>query len=234
MAIIAGGSVYYFATSLMNQPTNEDVEYEDVVVAVVDIEKNNMVSEDMVMIKAVPVEAVHPNAARAFKEVVGFVTKNDIFSGEQMLSSKIGEIGNEDETLSYTIAPGHRAITVFVDQITGVSGYISPGDYVDVVASIMATQGVDEKDVTKTTMLVENLLVLKTGVDIVADTDTSNGVYEHVTLLCTPEQTVSIHHAAVNGRLTLVLRPVLDDGQVGEIYVKKSQVDPRLEIQPGY
>jgi len=234
MAIVAGGAVYYYAASLQSQTTAVEIPYEDVIVAIVDIPKNQMVTQEMVAVKSVPKEAIHILSIHTIEEVVGVVTKNDIFAGEQMLTSKIGLIGNEEETLSYTIPPGMRAISVEVDQATGVSGYVYPGDFVDVVTTILAIEGAEGDNVTITSMFVENMLVLKTGVNLVSNTDADEGIYKYVTLAGTPEQVVRLHHAGSNGRLTLVLRPVLDNSAVGGIYAKEFQIDPRLEIKYGY
>ena len=106
---------------------------------------------------------------------------------------------------SLALEDGKRAISVGVDDISGVSGYIVKGDYVDVIATVIPAEG----NTPVSTSLVENVLVLQVGTKQGA-TD-SEGSYATVTLSVTPQEALKINYAASNGKLRLVLRPILDN-----------------------
>ena len=211
MAIIAGIAVYYFANALQKKNVVEDVNKGQVIVTLADVPENTMITEEMVTIKELPVEAIHPMALSSFEQVIGAITKNPLVAGEQVLLSKLGEQGETAEKLSYSLDPGQRAVSVAVDEVSGVSGYISVGDYVDVVATLILQGGVGEPNRAISVLLVENLLVVETGVEQSGSANDPAVVYETVTLSATPNQVLKINYASTNGSVRLVLRPVLDD-----------------------
>jgi pilus assembly protein CpaB len=210
MAIIAAISVYYFATSLQQKTQVQDVETGYAVVVLTDIPQNTMITEEMVIVKEFSLDAVHPMAITSAEEVVGMIARYPLLVGEQILLSKIGEKGSEAEKLSYTLEPGQRAISIAVDEVAGIAGYISSGDYVDVVATIIIKGELGEPSKPVSTLFVENLLVLETGMKQTGAADDISAVYESVTVSATPKQILKINYASTNGTLRLALRPVLD------------------------
>lgn len=225
MALITAVAVYYFSDSLQRSAQPEEVDTAYVVVALYDIPANTLVNEEMVSLTKLPTEAINLNAATTLTDVVGKITKYPIASSEQVLYSKISERGDDADKLSYALSEGQRAISIAVEDFAGVSGYIEPGDYVDVIATVAVDfepedPEDEEAEVESRSVsyyIAENLLVLETGLkegDVVEST--SN--YTLVTLAGTPEQVLAVYYASTNGqasssqKLTLVLRPVLDGG----------------------
>jgi Flp pilus assembly protein CpaB len=84
------------------------------------------------------------------------------------------------------------------------------GDHVDVVATVVYPTPEGETAYAISTMLVENVLVLKTGLAAVDETETG-AIYQTVTLSVIPDDALRINYAASNGAIRLILRPVLDD-----------------------
>ena len=130
---------------------------------------------------------------------------------EQVIASQLSEKGDGNGALSYVLVDGQRAISVSVDDVAGVSGYITAGDYVDVVATILYPSDGVTSGYPVSTVLVENVLVLKTGMKELTKTDSAAATYTSVTLSASPEDVLKINYAATNGKLRLVLRPVLDN-----------------------
>jgi len=104
------------------------------------------------------------------------------------------------------IAPGMRAISVKVDEVVGVAGFIVPGAHVDAVVTI--TQR--EQNVAR--VVVSNVEVLAAGTraEQTQATDGRNASASVVTLLVTPTDAERISLAASVGRITLTLRNPLD------------------------
>ncbi|OQB25551.1 MAG: SAF domain protein [Firmicutes bacterium ADurb.Bin182] len=214
MALTVGIAVYVFASSLEQKAQPVNIETKSVVAAVQDIPANTLITEDMISLVSLPVQAVHRNAATDPSKVIGQITKYPLVAYEQILVSRLGELGESADALSFQIENNYRAITVEVSEVTGVAGYIEEGDYVDIVATLMLPVAEGGTSYAVSTMLAENILVLKTGMKQVSGTEAQTVSYESVTMRVTPEQALMINYAAANGRLRLVLRPVLDDAIV--------------------
>lgn len=210
LAVLAGFAVYLFASSLKAGSEPAAIPTVSVVVAMVDIPKETMITADMVALKDLPEETIHADAAVRLENVVGSIAVETIVSGEQVLTARVGIQGEGADSLSYQLEKGYRAISVSVNEVTGVSGFIEEGDHVDVVASVIYPKPEGETAYAISTMLVENVLVLKTGLAKVDETDTG-AIYQTVTLSVVPDDAIKINYAASNGLLRLILRPVLDD-----------------------
>jgi pilus assembly protein CpaB len=110
--------------------------------------------------------------------------------------------------LSAVIPEGYRAMTVKVDDVVGVSGFIMPGSFVDVVAIIIppAQQGGEAKDpISK--IVLQNIKVLASGAKIDSpDNQREPTSVNGVTLQVTPEQAEKLVLAANQAKLQLVMR----------------------------
>lgn len=206
MAIIAGVAVYVFASDMQADAQSSSTVTTKVVVATKEIPANTEIMADMVELTSIPSDAVNPYALTDINQVVGKITKSTIFYDEQLLSPRLVEKGAENGALSYTLEEGQRAISVQVDDVSGVAGFIEKGDYVDVIATVLKY---DETGLgtSVSTCLVENLLVLEVGAKLSDETQS----YTTVTLSATTEEALKINYATSNGKLRLVLRPVLDN-----------------------
>jgi len=210
MAIIVGIAVYFFASSLEQNINSESNDLGQVVVAVSDIPANTLITEDMVELAELPSQSINYRAVTSLDQVLGKITKYPLLTQEQVLSPDLLEKGTENGSLSYTLDDGKRAISVSVDDVSGVSGYIAQGDFVDVAATVILYDETG-KSYTASTLIAENIPVLKTGVKQLSSTDSISESYTTVTLCATPEQALKINYAATNGSLCLILRPVLDN-----------------------
>jgi pilus assembly protein CpaB len=210
LAVLAGFSVYLFASQLKTSSEPAVIPTESVVVAAANIPAETLITGDMVVLKDVPEGSAHADAAVNLESVVGSIAVEPIVAGEQVLTARLGVQGEGADSLSYELEKGYRAISVAVNEVTGVSGFIEEGDRVDVVASVIYPKPEGVPAYAISTMLVENVLVVKTGLATVDETDTG-AVYETVTLSVVPDDAIKINYAASNGVLRLILRPVLDD-----------------------
>lgn len=231
MAITAGISVYMFASSIKNEESQiQAVENGNVVVAAVDIPANTYITQEMVMICQLPVEAIHPLAETSIENAIGTISKYPISYYEQVIITKLSEKGSADK-ISYVLETGQRAVSIGVDEVSGISGYIMPGDYVDVIATIMLEGEEGQQSKPASILLVENLLVLETGIKETGAADAVSANYETVTLSATPEELLKLNYASTNGALRLVLRPVLDNVKTNLPYYRPIKLVDDTEIQ---
>ncbi len=136
------------------------------------------------------------------KQAVGLVALQKVLPGEILLRGEFARhpVGS---MLAALLKPGMRAITVPVNEVVGVAGFLLPGNHVDVVEARMNGQ----RAVTKT--VLQNLLVL--AVDQ-TDSHKKNGpvVVHAVTLEVTPPQADVLVKAMTEGRIQLTLRGPTD------------------------
>jgi len=106
------------------------------------------------------------------------------------------------------IPQGMRAVSVRVNDVIGVAGYVLPGNHVDVVATVDPTD--QHPDVTSKVILT-NVTVLTAGTKIERDTDQNKPVTVNVvTLLVDPAQSERLTLASTEGKIQLALRNPLD------------------------
>jgi pilus assembly protein CpaB len=113
--------------------------------------------------------------------------------------------------LSAIIPEGYRAMTVKVDDAAGISGFIQPGTLVDVVVTIDPEGSGRQDPVSK--IVLQNIKVLANGQNIDKPEDEREAKsVKGVTLQVTPEQAEKLALAATEGKLQLVMRSQIDQG----------------------
>jgi pilus assembly protein CpaB len=108
----------------------------NVVVAKVTIQLGEKITADHLMLAPIPNGSAPEGAFRKIDEVVGRVAITAIGVRETVTGMKLAPEG-VGGGLSAVIPEGYRAMTVKVDDVVGVSGFVMPGSYVDVVAVIV-------------------------------------------------------------------------------------------------
>lgn len=103
-----------------------------VLIAQRDIPAQTPITTDDLLMKEMPVEYIQPGAVTSLEGVIGQIPSVPITAGEQILRTKLLAPGRISKTLSEITPEGKRAITVPVDNISGLSGLLQPGDTVDV------------------------------------------------------------------------------------------------------
>lgn len=227
-AVIAAVLLYFYLNSL-NEKANVEVEKTGVVIASVNIPPNTPITDDMLEIKQLPVEAAHAEAVVNEAAAIGKFSKYEISAGEQVLYTKLisPEGGGGDGTLAYEIKPGMRAISIGVGNLSGLVGMIKPQNTVDIIAQFARDEKQadgEEKTIDYTTMIAENIKVLavddviyQEGKEINTETGTA---YTSVTLQVTAQQAMKLNMSEYKGQLRLILRSPLDEDMVGPPTIK--------------
>jgi pilus assembly protein CpaB len=216
LAIITGVLLYRYLDSV-SEPVVVEIEKSNVVVAIADIPANIPITTEMIKLTQLPEESVHILAVKDINEVIGKVSSSVIIQGEQILSSKLITPGVGNGTLAYKINEGMRAITVGVNNLTGLSNMIIPDNRVDIVGmySVEVEQpgGGETKTIDYTTMLLENVRVLAID-DKMTEQDKAASEEEYVslTLEVTPLQAMEVSMTEYKGSLRAILRSPLDEG----------------------
>jgi pilus assembly protein CpaB len=133
-----------------------------VVVAKVPIAKNQRVTKEMLEIKDLSVDSVHPEAVKKAEDIEGSYALTDMKKGEVLFASRFTNQFKETELVTRKIREGLRAVSIEVNFVESVSNLIEPEDYVDVVFSEkLGTSGATSQ--VSTQILLQNVRVLAVG-----------------------------------------------------------------------
>ncbi len=182
-----------------------------VVVAKVSIPLGSKIIAEQLMVVQFPTESTPDGAFEAPEKLAGRVAVTNIAAREPITEARLAPEGTA-AGLSAVIPEGYRAMTVKVDDAAGISGFIQPGTLVDVVVVIDPREGSGMQDpVSK--IVLQNIKVLANGqnIDKPKDEREANSV-KAVTLQVTPEQAEKLALASNEGKLQLVMRNQIDQG----------------------
>lgn len=184
---------------LKNRPVQATEELLPVVVAVMDLTFGEALQSQQMKVVNYPASSLPKGCYASPDSLLGQVTKVFLTENEPITASKLSSTGGG---LSLRIADNMRAASIQVDKVSGVSGFVLPGDRVDVIAAI-DRYGKDN-DAVATTVL-QNVEVLAAGTkseqhgDKVMESQT-------VTLLVDANGAQSLALASNQARITLALR----------------------------
>lgn len=173
-----------------------------VAAAKTDIAARKRLSSDMLYMKEVPRGFAFADEFASISDVEGRVTKSEILMGEPIRESRL-VAPDELSSLSLELPPDKRAVTVRVNEIVGVAGFVKPGDRVDV----MSTFSVGTKGEHLTTTIVEDVYVIGVAQELTADEEKPAKLASSVTLAVSPEAAARVVLAEETGTIRLVLRP---------------------------
>jgi pilus assembly protein CpaB len=182
-----------------------------VAVAKVAIPVGTKIIAEQVMVVQFPNESTPDGTFEAPEKLVGRVAVVNISAREPITESRLAPEGTA-AGLSAVIPEGYRAMTVKVDDVVGISGFIMPGTLVDVVVTIDPAERAGMQDpISK--IVLQNIKVLANGqnIDQPENQREANSV-KAVTLLVTPDQAEKLALAASEGKLQLVMRNQIDQG----------------------
>lgn len=199
-ALFTAITVYFFLGSLKEA---SKVPMVPVVVSSMEIKENTEIKSDMVKIINIAESAVTPNVVTKLEEVVGNIATRDIYTGEQIILQEVAKPGESKQKLSYMIEAGKRAVSVKVDEVSGISGLIEPGNKVDVVVVY------DESSTSE--IILQDIVVLSTGMKLETEESAKSQAYETVTLSLDTNQILKLRAAEAKGEITMALMSYLEN-----------------------
>jgi pilus assembly protein CpaB len=207
---IGVGSVFAFATYnyVQNAPKGgQAVDTVPVVVAAADLELGAELAADDVRVIEWPAGSAPAAAISNPEEVIGRGLIMPVVQNEPILPMKLAS-KEAGAGLPPVIPPGYRAVSVRVNEVIGVAGYVLPGTHVDVVVTLSPTSTQGD---TTSKVILPNVQVLAAGTKIDRETDKDKPMpVSVVTLLVDPEQAERLTLAASEGKIQLALRNPLD------------------------
>jgi pilus assembly protein CpaB len=192
------------------RPVPVPVEMARVVVAKGDLGAATRLSPEQLRVEEWRPESVPKGSSPRPELLEGRVTAYPFTDGEPILEKKLAPKGTSPG-LTALLPPHKRAMTVKVDEASGVAGFVVPDNRVDVVVTV------DKGDFSKnpaSKVVFQNLRVLGTGQRIEHRPGDKPQVVPTVTLEVTPQEGERLALSAQEGRISLVLRGQKDAGIV--------------------
>ncbi len=148
-----------------------------------------------------------PGMFTRVQDVVGRALITNVVQNEPILQTKLAprEAG---AGLPATIPEGMRAVSVAVNEVIGVAGFVQAGTMVDVIA--VGSPGGQSGSQTLAKTVLENVKVLAAGQQVTENAQGKPRTVPVVTLLVTPEQADKLTLAATQARIQLALRNTID------------------------
>src|SRR5579863_2416907 len=198
-------SVYVYRN--LQKPGGSDPGIE-VIVAADDLQVGARVEEHDIKVIKIPREDLPPGAPRRKSDVVGHGVIIPIAKGEFILPNRLaGE--NAGSGLPALIPPGMRAVSVRVNEVVSVAGFVTPGTRVDVLLTGTPAGASEEQ----TTTVLQNVAVLASGHTLERTSTGEAQTTAVITLLVTPDDAERLTLASAQGHIQLALRNPLDTRQ---------------------
>jgi pilus assembly protein CpaB len=128
--------------------------------------------------------------------------------------------------LSIVIPEGMRAVSVKVDEVIGVAGFVLPGTRVDVLVTLNPSS---EPEAAATRVILQNVQTLAAGQMIQRDKDGTPVTVAVITLLVNPDEAQKLTLAATKGRIQLALRNTLDLEEVETTAIRAGNLIQQAE-----
>ncbi|MDW7711811.1 MAG: Flp pilus assembly protein CpaB [Deferrisomatales bacterium] len=213
LAVLSGVAAVFLANRFLASRTEvpavvvrggDSVPSAKVVIAARELEVGSRLTAGSLAVAEWPAAAVPRGAFHQVEPLEGRVVVNRLRAGHPVLSSELAAPGS-GAGLVATLQPGQRAMSIRVDDVVGVSGFVLPNTFVDVIA---VTE--DQARNRKVQTILERIEVLA----IAQETFTEEGkpkVVKTVTLAVAPDQAEKLALQTHEGPIHLVLRNPAED-----------------------
>lgn len=234
LALLAGTVAAFLAyrflrdpigAAVMDRPSEAVVQ---VVVAARNLSVGSVVRPEDVRLVDWPGAALPAGYSRTAAEVVGRGLLTAVALNEPLLSSKLA-LPEAGGGLSILIPEGKRAMSVRVDDVIGVAGFVVPGTRVDVLVTLDRTAGQEDP---ATQLILQNIEVMASGQSIQRDSRGEPQAATVVTLLVEPEEGERLALSSTNGRIQLALRNSMDLDSVDTDGIRASGLLMRARPAP--
>ena len=236
LALVLGGTAAFLAFQYLRGPAGPrtaqaaPIETVEVLVAARDMKMGTVLAPEDVGRVRWPGDAVPAGYSADPSEVVGRGLLTPVSANEPLLSTKLArkEAGGG---LAITIPEGSRAMSVKVDDVISVAGFVVPGSRVDVLATLDQAARLSEPT---TRVILQNVPVAAADQQVQKDPQGEPVTVSVVTLVVTPEQGEKLALVASKGTIQLALRNSLDLAEVETTGVRPDELVRRPVVRSAY
>lgn len=214
-------SAVFYQIAVRGRSPQEPTGSVEVVVAARDLDIGATVGPADLRLEEWPANRIPEDGFHELDEVVKGVPVARILAGEPVMRRRLAPPGS-GVGLSPRVPVGMRAISVRVDDVTGLAGFVLPEAHVDVLVTGTPLASPESGRMTRT--ILSKVLVISAGENLEPDATGKPQRVAVVTLLVSPEQAELLTLAATQGRLQLVLRNARDEEVVETRGVRERQM----------
>lgn len=218
-ALVAAFMAYYLINSAQKAALNQ--QYIQVATAVQDIPANTAITVAMLEMKSFPKDLQTGKEITDVNNAVGRISPITISKGEYLLDNRLIKPGEGENRLSYKVPVGMRAMSIPVNEVTGVSNMIKIGDRVDIVGIIAANNASPD---ARSLLVLQNIEVLAVG-SMFKETGSpeQKETAATVTVAVDPQSALKLKMTLQNTNFTLALRSASDQNTVSPVPVTLNQ-----------
>lgn len=205
LGVVVGLVAIKFLVDTVQRAQGKPAETVTTFVARADIPASVEITAGMLAQVETPRSPLVPEGAfTSTKELVGRVTSKGIPQGSVISPLSLAPPGTHPG-LTERIQEGYRAVSVRIDEVTGVAGQIRPGDFVDVIVVMDVKRG--PKNDTISRIILQKIKVLAVGQSLGPRSEAESAVLARsVTLLVRDMDAPKLHLAQTQGKITLAMR----------------------------
>ncbi|MGH9374486.1 MAG: Flp pilus assembly protein CpaB [Vicinamibacterales bacterium] len=230
VAILAGGGLAYGTYNLVNNQAQPAAQLPTtaVVVAATDLPLGAALEADDLRVVQFPQGQTPEGVFSSTSDLVGRGVIAPLVKNEPIIPAKLAS-KEAGAGLPPIIPKGQRAVSVRVDDVIGVAGYVLPGTRVDVLTTVNPS---DRQSDMTTKVILSNVQVLAAGTRIDQDTENKPVQVTVVTLVVAPDQAERLALASTEGKIQLALRNPLDQGTPETPGIKKASLVGPVRVAP--
>ena len=215
LVIAVGGSYFIYqwiqrSTAPKEIVKVEKVEAVPVMVAAIDLTWGTKITPEMVKTLPYLKESVPDGYFPTPEKLQGRILIANLKMGEPIVEHRLAPVDIKSGGVSAVLPAGKRAVAVKGDKVIGISGFINPGNRVDVLVTMK--DPANKKDKTK--IVLENIPVLATGTQVEQNSKGEPAPVDIYTLEVTPAESEKLALAAAMGKLQFALRNITDGEKV--------------------
>lgn len=207
MGVAIGGlAIKLGLSTIQKAKASASVQSVNVVVAVEEIAATSAIEERLVKTISSPVTPLMgKDSFTKAEDIIGRVAATTIPRGAVVRGELLAPEGTP-AGLTVRIPPGYRAVSVKIDEVTGVAYQLQPNSWVDVIVVMDVQNGRQKETISR--ILLQEVQVVAVGRTLTTgdDPEGKGKVAKSITLLVKDSDVPSLHLAQTRGKLTLAMR----------------------------
>src|SRR3972149_8776190 len=211
VALITSWLAFKYLKGVGEPKTLVTSDTQPVAISMIDLSWGTKLTKEVIQIKPFLTQSLPAGYFANPQSLEGRVLVYPVKANQPILESSLAPVNIQTGGIAAIISSKKRAIAVKVDKIIGVSGFINPGNRVDVLVTIdrESKESTEKASAKITKIVLENMLVLAAGQEMEERKDkgeTKTVPVDVITLEVTPEEGEKLALAASEGKIQLALR----------------------------
>jgi len=214
LALLFAACASFLAYNYLSQQAGNSYQRVAIVSAAVDLPIGSKLDASNIKLADWPKDALPAGCYRDAQALTQRVVVRPLSAGDIVTENKLMPLNISGGIMAYMVPKGHRAVTVAVNEVAGVAGFITPNSRVDVVLTTPRPGSSDDREYISK-IILQNVPVLATG-QVTEQKEGKPGVVPTVTLDLAPEDAeklivgIGIGSGGKKGSLQLLLRNIID------------------------